>query len=62
MCEFCNGNLDTQKPLEGRNEVPDTPILTVITYAKALSVIEVDARARETLFHINYCPNCGRKL
>lgn len=61
MCEFCNGDREKQEPLKGQDEKDWTPILTVIGDKKLLSVIEIE-KARESLFPMNYCPMCGRKL
>ena len=61
MCEFCNGDREKQEPLNGQDEKDWTPILTVIGDKKLLSVIEIE-KNRESLFPMNYCPMCGRKL
>ena len=63
MCEYCNGDKEEQEPLvdDVTNEV-DSPILTILSDLKKLSVSQIGSVCIENTFRINYCPMCGRKL
>lgn len=57
MCEYCNGNKDTQLPLpSGLDEA-----FNVLADTKELSCIDFDTMV-EHKAKINYCPMCGREL
>jgi len=61
MCRCCNGDKDTQEPIESLYEIPCEPILTIIRPSLALSVITFP-NGEETLYPIRFCPLCGENL
>jgi hypothetical protein len=57
MCEYCNGDHETQRPLDATPARFSGPVLTILKNGM-LSVIG----RQEDFFPIKYCPMCGKKL
>ena len=57
MCEYCNGDENTQQPL------PDNEEATVWTICKdKIEIVTISRQLQVFSCNINYCPMCGRKL
>ena len=59
VCEFCNGNTETQQPLPNFD---DKSVWTIIPDKKMVSIVTCEMSPRVFTCPMHFCPICGRKF